>query len=349
MNCRNLSSGKILFQYALLILCHFLIAACNPNGEHMPLSETRSQGGAEKGQDTSGQSSGPYFTTDILPLIQKNCGACHGPGSGRDWTDYETLKSKKESLKVRVLGPAANMPIGRKMDPKELSILQAWLDSGMAYAPSASSTPIAEPAPTPAPGSTNPPVATNPEPTPEPTPNPVAVPTQVQSCLGCHGESGRSQVPMFPKLAAQTAEYLSVQLIAFRDKTRANEEAQAYMWPAVQSLSDEDISVISNYFSTQSSGSQNPAGDEMKIKAGLEIFKNGIPGKGVMACSLCHGAEGQGIATMPRLAGQHAAYLMKQLGYFKSEQRVDGGTMTGIAKLMSDEEIENVSEYLNSL
>src|SRR5450631_4613956 len=61
----------------------------------------------------------------------------------------------------------------------------------------------------------------------------------IETCAACHGSSGRSVSPTFPKLAAQTAPYLELQLHAFKDQTRADPDAQAYMWGMASQLNDE--------------------------------------------------------------------------------------------------------------
>jgi len=292
----------------------------------MPLADLHAQ--SNPGYLSKG--GGPYYTTDITPILQKDCVSCHGPGSGMDWTDYETFKSKKDRIKIRVLGPAANMPIGGKLSDGDRALLQAWIDTGMEYGPS--TTPTEPPAP------------------PAPTKPSDLIPAQVQSCVGCHGDKGQSLLPMFPKLSLQTPEYLTTQLQAFRSKTRASADAQSFMWSVSETLTDEDISVIAAYFAGQDAGPKNTPGLKEKILAGQELYNNGLPDKGVASCAACHGAEGQGLASMPRIAGQHKDYLVKQLGYFKTEARVDSGSvMSGFAKLMSEEDIDSVSEYLNSL
>lgn len=62
-------------------------------------------------------------------------------------------------------------------------------------------------------------------------------------------------------------------------------------------------------------------------------------------CMGCHGADGNSINVIwPKLAGQHASYLEKQLRDFKSGTRADP-TMQGMAATLSDEDIVNVSAY----
>src|SRR5476651_1728735 len=74
----------------------------------------------------------------------------------------------------------------------------------------------------------------------------------VQTCGTCHGTNGRSVSPTFPNLAAQTAPYIEAQLKAFKDQTRADPDAQAYMWGMASQLNDASISALAAYFSKQS-------------------------------------------------------------------------------------------------
>ena len=67
------------------------------------------------------------------------------------------------------------------------------------------------------------------------------------------------------------------------------------------------------------------------------------------ACAGCHGANGHSSNPMwPNLAGQHAAYLVKQLKAFRDGSRKDP-TMNSMAKPLSDADIENLAAYYNSL
>ena len=62
-------------------------------------------------------------------------------------------------------------------------------------------------------------------------------------------------------------------------------------------------------------------------------------------CGGCHGADGNSVNVIwPRLAGQNASYLVKQLMDFKSGKRADA-TMQGMAGTLSDEDVINVAAY----
>ena len=56
------------------------------------------------------------------------------------------------------------------------------------------------------------------------------------------------------------------------------------------------------------------------------------------SCFLCHGAQGESTSEIfPRLAGQHAEYVAKQLEAFKSGQRKSTTMADMVAKLTPDE------------
>ena len=62
-------------------------------------------------------------------------------------------------------------------------------------------------------------------------------------------------------------------------------------------------------------------------------------------CGGCHGLDGNSVVpSFPRLAGQHAAYIVKQLNAFKSGARVNV-TMSPQAKPLSDADVQDVAAY----
>ena len=65
-------------------------------------------------------------------------------------------------------------------------------------------------------------------------------------------------------------------------------------------------------------------------------------------CLACHGADGNSINVIwPRLAGQHASYIVKQLRDFKSGKRLDP-TMQGMVAALTDEDMVNIAAYYES-
>lgn len=68
-----------------------------------------------------------------------------------------------------------------------------------------------------------------------------------------------------------------------------------------------------------------------------------------LSCIGCHGPKGVSMNSLwPNLAGQKPDYLMKQLHDFRDGKRVDP-IMNGIAKSLSDADIQAVANYYSSL
>ncbi len=141
-------------------------------------------------------------------------------------------------------------------------------------------------------------------------------------CSTCHGLRGISVSPMFPNLAGQQAVYLETQLKAFRDRSRADPHAQAFMWGMAAQLSDSTITTIAAYFAAQPPATGKPAGRD-ETAAGKKVYEEGISAQQVPACASCHGEKAAGNAVFPRLAGQHRAYLERQLAAFISNARAN--------------------------
>ena len=169
----------------------------------------------------------------------------------------------------------------------------------------------------------------------------------VGTCAVCHGPGGNAISPKFPKLAAQREEYLEAQLKAFRSQTRGDPDALAYMWGMAGPLDDAMIQGLARYYQTQQPGPGKP-GDQTLLAKGQQIYKEGPASLNVPACASCHGQKAEGIGAFPRLAGQHAAYMMKQLNSFQSGLR-DIAIMHGITKEMKLDEMQAVAAYLQSL
>jgi cytochrome c553 len=170
----------------------------------------------------------------------------------------------------------------------------------------------------------------------------------VQTCGTCHGTNGRSVSPTFPNLAAQTAPYIEAQLKAFKDQTRADPDAQAYMWGMAAQLSDAQISELAGYFSKQPAPTPGKSGGAAAVARGKQVFEEGVPARQIPPCASCHGAHGEGMATFPRLAGQHAPYLLKQILVIQNALR-NAPVMHGVVKDLSRDQILAVTAYLESI
>jgi cytochrome c553 len=169
----------------------------------------------------------------------------------------------------------------------------------------------------------------------------------VMTCANCHGPQGRSFAPKFPALAGQHAGYLAAQLKAFKAQTRGDPDALAYMWGMSAPLDDTMIDALAAYYSAQSPG-RGSGGDATAIARGAEIYANGVAAEGIPACVACHGPGAVGTDAFPRLAGQHAQYLLKQLRSFQSNLR-NVAVMHGVAQGLVPQDMDAVAAYLQSL
>jgi cytochrome c553 len=171
-----------------------------------------------------------------------------------------------------------------------------------------------------------------------------------QVCSNCHGVTGNAVSPNFPNLAGQTAPYLVAQLTGFKSQHRQDPAGFEYMWGLSRSLSDEQINGLARYYESQVPQRQPVEESAGRIDAGKAVFEAGVPDKGVPPCSTCHGAQAQGNATFPRLAGQHADYLVKQLIVFqRTDERPEGSIMKTVAHGLEPDHIAGVAAYLQAL
>jgi cytochrome c553 len=65
-------------------------------------------------------------------------------------------------------------------------------------------------------------------------------------------------------------------------------------------------------------------------------------------CAGCHGANGQGVAPNPPLAGKSEDQLAQAMKDYKSGKR-DNAIMKGLVAALSDQDIANLAAYYASL
>jgi cytochrome c553 len=177
-------------------------------------------------------------------------------------------------------------------------------------------------------------------------------------CFACHGATGVSVTPTFPRLGGQRADYLYQRLLSFK---RAAPKDVYYsvspMKPIVANLGDADMRDLATYFSAQTppatAATVPPPGN------GEALFLAGDPARGTPPCQGCHGADASGpslstgpYAAYPSLRGQYAPYLIARLTSFHKQLPHDTTNdfiMGNVAQTLDDESIQALATWLSSL
>ena len=79
------------------------------------------------------------------------------------------------------------------------------------------------------------------------TPEDVKIIDEANSCVGCHGVDGNSEVPTFPRIAGQYEDYLYQSLKSYKNGNRNN----AIMNGVASTLNDDQMKKLSKYFASQ--------------------------------------------------------------------------------------------------
>ncbi|HEV8692300.1 MAG TPA: c-type cytochrome, partial [Ideonella sp.] len=148
-----------------------------------------------------------------------------------------------------------------------------------------------------------------------------------------------STQPQFPILAGQTSRYLYLQLRDFQEGRRND----PVMTPMAAGLSRDEMRALADWFAQQKPAS-------LAFKVDPEKARLGKLKSDETLCTMCHLGGLAGQNEIPRLAGQHPAYVIKQLGDFKRGARTnDAGNMTSVSRTLNDADIENLAHYIAGL
>ncbi len=162
---------------------------------------------------------------------------------------------------------------------------------------------------------------------------------KAEVCVACHGPNGNSVQPLFPILAGQTARYTYLQLKDYKESRRH----EPSMKPFIEKLSREDMLDLAAYFAAQ-----KPRLPDFKVdpvKAGRGKAK-----ADEVLCTMCHLGGFKGQNEIPRVAGQHYEYIVKQMKDFRTGRRTnDAGNMASVSKTLSDRDIDDLAHFLVNL
>jgi len=152
-----------------------------------------------------------------------------------------------------------------------------------------------------------------------------------KTCAGCHGTDGASPGKMIPIIGGQVEKYLQTTLVEFAADKRPGDA----MRNLAKGYSTEEHKYIAAHFSAKP-WVNTPHAAASSADAGL-----------VASCKGCHGANGEGRGSFPRLAGQHPDYLYQALMEYKQ-----GGRSSGLMKLVQktdDTTLKQMADYYSSI
>ena len=185
-------------------------------------------------------------------------------------------------------------------------------------------------------------------------------------CAGCHGSAGISAIGMYPNLAGQKEAYTVSQLNAFKDGTRM----APMMASMAAGLSQQDMEDLAAYFASvpwngvkktvvmveESAPVVAVAAVKVDINKTIVFHNGGDPVLGqakAATCAACHGDDGNAVIPMyPKLAGQGAGYIAKQLANFKSGATSESGRvnalMNGMSAGLSEKDMADLGAFYAS-
>jgi len=162
---------------------------------------------------------------------------------------------------------------------------------------------------------------------------------KAEVCGACHGADGNSATSDYPILAGQASRYIYLQLKDYKEGRRKH----ALMTPMVANLTKQDMRDLGDYFAAQKLKPTGFQADGAKVARGKKVADDAL-------CPMCHLGGFAGQNEVPRVAGQHQAYVLRQLMAFKQKERTnDAGNMQSVMRNISDEDIEALSHYIANI
>ncbi|WP_207540021.1 c-type cytochrome [Sabulicella rubraurantiaca] len=161
---------------------------------------------------------------------------------------------------------------------------------------------------------------------------------EARQCQACHGPQGRSEIPEMPSLAGQQEDFVTMQLILFREGLRR----VPAMTEAARGLTDTEAQDLAAYFSSLPSGPKPDRGspDPALMARGGEVAAS-------RNCNACHLPNFAGRANVPRVNHQREDYLLHTLTEYRDGVRVGADTqMNGLLYGLTDYDLRAVAHFL---
>ncbi len=125
------------------------------------------------------------------------------------------------------------------------------------------------------------------------------------TCAGCHGPDGAGHAESWvPRIGGERYAIIVRQLVDYRHGLRWDERMQANS--AQHRLVDlQAIADVAAQVSRLAPPAPVRREESAYLASGRQVYAD--------KCARCHGQHGEGVGDAPRLAGQHFAYLVRQM------------------------------------
>lgn len=174
------------------------------------------------------------------------------------------------------------------------------------------------------------------------TPDPARGAQLFAGCVSCHGSDGAGEANgTVPRIAGQHPAVLIKELVDFRSRRRwdlrMEQVAGGHRLAGAQDMAD-----VASYVATLHPVLPPTTGDGEYLQRGATAY--------IRLCAGCHGASGQGsnAAGVPRLAGQHAPYLLRQMQESATNGRPNmSAAHVAVLRSLSYEDFAGAADYLS--
>jgi cytochrome c553 len=166
-----------------------------------------------------------------------------------------------------------------------------------------------------------------------------------ESCVECHGADGNGMVNgSVPRIAGQHFSVLVRQIVQFRGGKHWDMRMEGVASDTGILRRPQDIADVAAYVNGLARDGERGIGRGEFLERGAAIYQ--------ADCASCHGKEGEGDEKreVPRLAGQHAAYLARQIYDAVDARRPALAEAHRRRRApLSFEEVQGVTDYLSRL
>lgn len=159
-----------------------------------------------------------------------------------------------------------------------------------------------------------------------------------RGCAGCHGEGGRSGMPQVPSLSGQPSDFVTLQMILFREGIRQVPAMNEF----ARGLTDQQIEDLAAFYAALPPGAAEDRGtlDPALSAQGASLSQQ-------RNCGACHLPDYRGQTQIPRLAGQREDFLLHTMREYRDNLRVGTDTsMNAVLYGLSDADLAALAHHL---